>query len=71
VNRYLVAIVPTNEFFEGLSWVFEGGALPGEGEEITVKAVENVVGELVEESAVVLVSSVAAAETFPITAAPL
>lgn len=71
MKSYPVAIVPTNEFFEDLGWVFEGDVLPAEGEEITVKAVENVVGELVEESAVVLVSSVDADAAFPITAAPL
>ena len=63
--------MPTNEFFEGRSWVFEGDELPGEDVEITVKAVEPFDGELVEESAVVLVTSVDAAATFPITAAPL
>ena len=30
VNTWPVAIVPTNEFFEGRSWVFEGDELPGE-----------------------------------------
>ena len=71
MNAYPVAIVPTNEFFEDLAWVYEGEALPEAGEEITVRAVESLGGELLEESAVVVVSSVTDGEPFPITAAPL
>ena len=71
MKTYPVAIVPTNNFFEDLSWNFEGDGLPAEGDEITVKAVDKVVGDGVKESAVVFVSSVDAANIFPITAAPL
>jgi hypothetical protein len=71
VNRYPVAIVPTNDFFADLDWIYAATALPGEGDEITVTAVENLADEPFEESAVVLVSSIGKGEPVPITAAPL
>jgi hypothetical protein len=71
MTAYPVAIVPTNDYFEHASWVYEGEALPEPDEEITVTAVEYAGEEFLEESAVVRVTSVDEGLEFPITASPL